>query len=527
MSQTSLITQLMQVLRHAPDTANPDDVTLLETHISWIILTGRIAYKLKKPVNLGFLDFTTLANRKHFCEEELRLNARLAADLYLGVETITGNAQQPVINGEGPVIDYAIRMRQFPQSAQLDKRLEQHLLLPADMEALGAMIARFHQQLPPAEANIDYGSVEQIHSDVGDNLSVIKDYFEATSSDTPDNPSLDDRQTLTAIEDWVKKQNQALDDVFAQRKQRGFIRECHGDLHLRNLIWLDDHPVAFDCLEFDESLRWIDVMCEIAFLVMDLMSRDQDALAYAFLNHYLQQTGDYQGLTVLPYYISYRAMVRAKVDALRHQQSGISPQELAATDTELHAYMNLALRISQPRRARLIITRGMSASGKSTISQVLSAQISAIRIRSDVERKRLYDLEATESAASAPDTGLYSKSISTKTYTTLLALAEHSLAAGFDVIVDAVFMHHTQRRVFQELAEHNNYDYVILEFTASPDTLRQRIVSRVKEASDADLTVLEHQLSQWQPLQTDETKYRIEVDTEQAIDIAAFAQKHL
>ena len=207
MSQTSLITQLMQVLRHAPDTANPDDVTLLETHISWIILTGRIAYKLKKPVNLGFLDFTTLANRKHYCGEELRLNARLAADLYLGVETITGTAQQPVINGEGPVIDYAIRMRQFPQSAQLDKRLEQHLLLPADMEALGAMIARFHQELPPAEANIDYGSVEQIHSDVGDNLSVIKDYFEATSSNIADGHSSNDRQTLTAIEDWVEKQN--------------------------------------------------------------------------------------------------------------------------------------------------------------------------------------------------------------------------------------------------------------------------------------------------------------------------------
>lgn len=524
MSQPELITQLMQTLRQSPETTKPEDVALLETHISWIILTGNVAYKLKKPVNLGFLDFSTLANRKHYCEEELRLNARLAADLYLDIVTINGTVDSPVINGDGPVIEYAIKMRQFPQSAQLDNRLKQQLLVPADMEALGDMLAKFHQQLPAASSYSEFGNLAQIHKDVNDNIAVLCEYFYATEKQRSASELSVDQQTIRSLGQWITAQNQVLDATFIQRKNDGYTRECHGDLHLRNLIWLDDHPVAFDCLEFDESLRWIDVMCEVAFLVMDLMSRDQHALAYAFLNQYLQQTGDYQGLTVLPYYISYRALVRAKVDALRHQQAGISAEELEATDTELHAYMDLALQISQPKQPRLIITRGMSASGKSTISKSLAAELGAIRIRSDVERKRLFDLAATDSAASEPNTGLYSKTISHQTYAKLLELAEQALAAGFDVIVDAVFMHHAQREVFQALAEAKGYGYVILEFTASADTLKKRVVEREREASDADLTVLEHQLGQWKELDASEVDYRHEVSTEKHVDVLQLAE---
>ena len=291
----TMVEQLMEHLRHTSPTLSPtlppdvaaDSVQLLETHISWIILTGKIAYKLKKPVNLGFLDFSTLDNRKHYCEEELRLNARLAADLYLGVVPITGTPEQPVINGDGPVIEYAIRMRQFPQSAQLDNRLQQGLLSTANIEALGDVMANFHQQLPPATPFCEYGDLSHIHLAVNDNLAVLNQYIYVTEKREDNGELSQDQQTLRSLGNWVSAQNQALESTFIQRKKDGFIRECHGDLHLRNLIWLDDHPVAFDCLEFDESLRWTDVMCEIAFLVMDLMSRDQHALAYAFLNQYL------------------------------------------------------------------------------------------------------------------------------------------------------------------------------------------------------------------------------------------------
>ncbi|PWQ93799.1 AAA family ATPase [Leucothrix arctica] len=509
--QPALIKNLLSNLRQSPETPSPDSVTLLETHISWIILTGSIAYKLKKPVDLGFLNFSTLAQRKYYCEEELRLNARLAPDVYLGVNTVNGSEDKPMIEGDGPVIEYAILMREFPQSAQLDNRLKQGLLSSENMEAIGTMLADFHLQLPPALLTNEYGDLAQIHQLVDDNITVLKAYLS------------DDETTLSSIEEWIDKQNKALAPFFIQRKQNGFIRECHGDLHLRNLIWIDDHPVAFDCLEFDESLRWIDVMCEVAFLVMDLLSRQQTALAYAFLNQYLQQTGDYAGLALLPYYISYRALVRAKIDALRDQQSGISPQEFKATETELHAYMDLALQISQYKQPTLIITRGLSASGKSSISKPLAAELGAIRIRSDVERKRLNNLKATDSAATTVETGLYSKQATQDTYHRLLEVTEQTLAAGFDVIVDAVFMHKAQRQSFQRLAEKMGYRFVILEFTASVELLKQRIVSRKKEASDADLNVLVHQLRQWQALDSDEANYCLEVSTEVPVDVNALA----
>ncbi len=515
-ASSTLAHRLIESLQHAAETTHPEQIHLLETHISQIILTGEIAYKIKKPVNLGFLDFRTLQQRKYYCEEELRLNARLAKALYLGIVTINGTPEKPVINGEGPVIEYAIRMRQFPQSAQLDNRLQQGLLTTENMEALGDMLAAFHQSLPAANHEIEYGDTAHILKNVDDNLTVLAGYFydDAHNTSKPNGGLSAEQQALARITDWVETQNAALEETFIQRRRDGFTRECHGDLHLKNLIWLDEQPIAFDCLEFDESLRWIDVMCEVGFLVMDLMSHQQNTLAYAFLNQYLQHTGDYAGLTVLPYYISYRAMVRAKVDTLRHQQAGISPQELKVADSELHSYLDLALHISEPRQPMLIITRGMSASGKSTISKPLAAELGAIRIRSDVERKRLYKLQATDSAANDIGTGLYSQAISAQTYDKLLSLTEQVLSAGFHVIVDAVFMHKAQRELFQRLAETKGYRFVILEFTASPDTLRERIVHRETGASDADLPVLEHQLKQWQTLDNEERKHQFVVNTE-------------
>ena len=498
-----LIKNLMANLQHGPEASKPNDVTLLETHISWVILTGSTAYKIKKPVNLGYLDFSALAQRQHYCEEELRLNDRLAEELYIGITPINGTEENPTINGDGPIIEYAIHMRQFPQSAQLDNRLEQKLLTPENMASLADLIATFHQRLPAADSQSEYGDVTAIQQAVDDNFKVLKEYFGTLPSHAEPQDLSEDQKTLDQLQDWVAKQNEALRPTFIQRKQNGFIRECHGDLHLRNLIWLDDHPIAFDCLEFDESLRWTDVMCEVAFLVMDLMSKQQTALAYAFLNQYLQHTGDYAGLALLPYYISYRALVRAKVDAQRHQQAGVSAHELEATDTELRAYMDLALQITQQQQPTLIITRGMSASGKSTITQPLASELGAIRIRSDVERKRMHGLEARESAASEPNTGLYTEQADIETYGQLLNLAEQTLSAGFDVIVDTVFMHKAQRI----------------------DTLRQRVKTREKEASDAGLTILEHQLSQWLPLQVDESSYRIEVNTESHVDMEALVKQ--
>jgi predicted kinase len=330
--------------------------------------------------------------------------------------------------------------------------------------------------------------------------------------------------SLSQLQQWSRSEFDRLEAVFAQRKQAGFIRECHGDMHLRNLIWLDGAPRAFDCIEFNPQLRWIDVISEVAFLMMDLQDRQQPRLANRFINSYLEATGDYAGLAVLPYYLCYRAMVRAKVDALRLEQSNITAKEKAHATTEFESYIELASHYTTQDKPRLIIMRGMSASGKSTVSLQLLEAIPAIRIRSDVERKRLFNIAATDRASSDVDTGIYTREASLQTYARLLELAEVIIEAGFNVIVDAAFLKYEQRVGFQQKADKLGVPYVIVEVTAPDDVLRQRITSREKGVSDADLSILEHQLSSREVMHASELGSAITLDTSETIDYGALIQ---
>ena len=316
-----------------------------------------------------------------------------------------------------------------------------------------------------------------------------------------------------------------LNKVFSQRKADGFVRECHGDMHLRNLAWVDGHPLVFDCIEFNPQLRWIDVISEIAFLVMDLQDRDQPRLAWRFLNTYLEHCGDYAGLKVLPFYLAYRAIVRAKVEVIRASQPGIAADEQAAVLKEFHAYLQLANNYTLATRPVLIITRGLSASGKSTVTQSLLEQLGAIRIRSDVERKRLYDVPAKTDARSGVGEGIYAAEAGRQTYDRLIELAGQVLAAGYTAIIDAACLKTEQVALFRKLAESSQVAFVILECTAPADMLRQRIAQRAKGVSDADRSVLEHQLSNWQELPKDEQAFRITVNTENPVNIESLIEQ--
>jgi hypothetical protein len=316
-----------------------------------------------------------------------------------------------------------------------------------------------------------------------------------------------------------------LDSDFKQRKHDGFIRECHGDMHLRNMVWLKEQAMAFDCIEFNAALRWIDVISEAAFLVMDLQDRQQQQFANHFLNSYLEITGDYAGLSVLSFYLAYRAMVRAKVNALRLEQENINAEEKKLARLEFESYLALALSYTQQSPPKLVIMRGLSASGKSTLSQQLVDMIGAIRIRSDVERKRMYDREHTGDTKSEVDQGIYTSQASEQTYSRLQELASHMIKSGYSVIVDAAFLKHEQRQPFQLLAESLGVRYHILEVTAPADTLRQRIIERKHDISDADLAVLEHQLSNWQPLHDCELISAITVNTAEPVDIDQLMEK--
>jgi aminoglycoside phosphotransferase family enzyme/gluconate kinase len=484
---------------------------LIETHISWVILAGDYAYKVKKPLDLGFLDFSTLEKRHFFCEEELRLNQRLAPSIYLAVIAITGTVRSPQLEGSGEAIEYAVKMVRFPQPAQLDRMLAEGRLKPGHLDAFARSIADFHRLAAVADENNPYGDLEHIRQPVEENFTQIRE-------------RITDPGTLAALarlECWSEDALSALQPVLQQRKAGGFIRECHGDMHLRNLAWINDVPVAFDGIEFNPNLRWIDVISEIAFLVMDLHDRGEMVLAQRFLNGYLERSGDYAGLAMMPFYLVYRALVRAKVAAIRLAQPGVMAGESEAAETEFVRYLRLAESYTGQRTPRLLLTRGLSGSGKTTLTQPLLERLPAIRIRSDIERKRLYGMRAEDSGHSAPAKGIYSAEVTEQTYRQLFSLAEGMLKAGYSVIVDATFLKRSQREPFRRLAQVEGVPFTVLDLNASADTLRQRLLQRKGDASDADQAVLAHQLAQYSPLDEDERKTSITVDTEAKVDITA------
>ena len=497
-----------------------DEIELLETHISWVILTGDIAYKIKKPVNFGFLDFSSLEKRRHFCQEELRLNRRFAPQLYLDVISITGSEEQPVINGDGEVLEYAVKMRQFPSDCLLSTRLDTGDLRELHMDWLAQVIADFHLQADVAETESEFGTPAAIDQPVSENFQQIRHQIQ--------DPDI--RLQLDSIEKWSTDTFSRLEPELRRRKQNGYIRECHGDLHLGNIILLHEKVIPFDCLEFNENLRWIDVLSEIAFLVMDLDDHQRPDLARRLLNKYLEQTGDYNSLAVLQYYKVYRAMVRAKVNALRLNQDGLDQQEIDSVLRECKNYITLGNLYITDRKPVLIIMHGFSGSGKTTISQLILEALPVIRIRSDVERKRLLkdqrpdssDEDKSHKINSGINEGIYSKESSSMTYDHLQMLAEDVILAGMSVIVDAAFLQAEQRKQFSQLASTLNVPFRIIDCHAEHSILKQRITERKtygSDASDATLDVLFHQLENHDPLTEDELSQSFTIDRTEAASI--------
>ncbi|MCR4303173.1 MAG: AAA family ATPase [Gallionella sp.] len=452
-----------------------------ETHISWVLLTGRDAYKIKKAVNLGFLDFSTLEARHFYCSEELRLNRRLAPDLYLDVIAIGGSPEHPAPGGK-PAIEYAVHMRRFPQTGLMDRMLARGRITPAHIDKLAAVIAGFHATLPPAHADSTHCALPAIQEAVLHNFEVIPQLLGAP----------DDLALLEAVHNASALEFTASLPLFRLRAAAGFVRECHGDLHLGNIVVLDDVPTPFDCIEFSAALRWIDVISEISFTVMDLLHRNRPQLAWRLLNAYLEITGDYQGCGVLRFYLAYRAMVRAKIAAIRAGQRGVAKakQELKSC----RSYLALAHDCLTRRRPALIITHGLPGSGKSTFAQIALERLGAIRIRSDVERKRLFGLAALADSESQTGAGIYSADATQRTYARLQDLARGLIAAGFPVIVDAAFLRHGERESFRALAQEMAVPFVIASVQASAAVLAERLEQRSRsgnDASEAGITVMQ------------------------------------
>ena len=330
---------------------------------------------------------------------------------------------------------------------------------------------------------------------------------------------------LEAIRAWSEQEHASRRECFIRRKAEGYVRECHGDLHLGNMALIHDRIVIFDCIEFSDQLRWIDVMSELAFVVMDLTDRNHSDLAYRLLNNYLEHTGDYVGLSVFRYYLVYRAMVRTKVAGIRLKQENAGAPQRVHSQKELKSYLLLAEQLTRPRPPALIIMHGFSGSGKTMISQKILEVMDAVRIRSDIERKRLFGLSPETRTGDESSSAIYGTDATQLTYSRLEELAGEILDSGFTVVVDATFLELVQRLRFKNVAERKQVPFLILDVAASNEMLIERVKHREEKGADvseATLKVLEHQLVHHEPFTPAE-----QPDVLQIINDQTFNSAHL
>ena len=508
-------------------------VRVVETHISWVVLAGEYAYKIKKPVDYGFVNYATLALRHSFCQEEFRLNQRLAPMLYLGVVAITQQDTTFAINGDGPVVEYAVKLKQFDESGLADRLLGQSRVTSGQIDQLAETLADFHGRAVRAATDSTYGSPSTILEAAEHNFAhlcrIAKEFQlepKPSQSGLAEMPKadvgVDTFGTLQALSLWTREQFRGIEGVFLARKKDGFIRECHGDLHSGNLVLIGGELVPFDCIEFSEDLRWIDCFSEIAFIFMDIEERGHTGLAWRLLNRYVEVSGDYAGLKTLVFYGVYRALVRAKVAALSAEQA-TDPGERSSRLAQCMRYLTYAAELRRRKQSTvLVITHGYSGSGKSFCAKALSECLPAIRIASDVERKRLAGLNAIDDSQSPIQSGIYTESMTRSTYQRLLCQADQGLRSGFNVILDATYLDASERRRCRELAERIGTRCLTLDFHAPEVVLTRRISERQRggvDPSEADVAVLARQMERADPLGAGELPLVIRVDTTQQPDI--------
>ncbi|MFJ3484714.1 AAA family ATPase [Pseudomonas sp. NPDC090202] len=474
---------------------------VIETHISWVLLTGPYVYKIKKPVNFGFLDFTSLSAREHFCQQELKLNQRLTDNLYLEVLPVTGSAEAPQLGGAGEAIEYVLKMRQFPQDGLLSTLQSKGELTTAHIDDMARQIAEFHLSAPKVPVEHPLGTAESVMAPVTQNFEQILPFLSEKA----------DLTQLQALEAWANTSFERLKPLLVQRKNEGFIRECHGDIHLGNATLIDGKVVIFDCIEFNEPFRMTDVYADLGFLAMDLEDRGLKSLSRRLVSQYLELTGDYAGLELLNFYKAYRAMVRAKV-ALFSLPADADHVQRATTLRQYRNYANLAESYSAIPSNFLAITHGVSAVGKSHVAMRLVEALGAVRLRSDVERKRLF----------ADSNDLYSADVSAATYTRLNELAAVVLHAGFPVVVDATYLKHAQRQATAQVAESTGAPFLILDCAAPKAVIAGWLAQRQAQnddPSDATMDVIEAQLASREPLTADEALRSRHVETNVSSDL--------
>jgi len=468
-----------------------DAVEVHQTHISVVFLAGPFAYKIKKAVNLGFLDFGTLVQRKHFCDEEVRLNRRLAPHVYLGVLPITGPSLR--FGGDGPALEWAVQMRRLPPDATLESRVMSDDVTPAQLRAIAMRLAAFHRGAERGKHVSAFGRFDVVAHHVRENFTQTVTHRGVTVD------TFVYERVRALMESQLAEQRTRIE----ARAERDVPCDTHGDLHLDHVyLFPEEAPpkdlVIIDCIEFADRYRYADPISDLAFLTMDLAFHGRRDLAQGFANAYIDASGDEEGRALLPMYAAYRAMVRAKVEAMKGTEAEIDVADRSKAEQRARAYWLLALgELAEAiKRPALILIAGLPGSGKSTLARFLAKRANFHVVRSDLIRKAL----ASDAGKADFEQGIYAKPWTERTYAELLKRAEQLLWKGERVIIDANFRDQELRTPFFDVATRWAVPVLFIHCTATPDVTRARLDERRGDASDADWEIYQQLAHSWQPV---------------------------
>ncbi|MEK7851850.1 MAG: AAA family ATPase [Deltaproteobacteria bacterium] len=481
---------------------NPAEVRIAETHISYLFFTGKYVYKIKKPVDFGFLDFTTLDKRRFFCRQEVRLNSRLSPDVYLGVEEIKETDGRLSFGGSGETVEYAVKMRELPREGMLTRLVSEGLATPELMDRIAFKIALFHREAETNHAIAEFGNISAIKKNIQENFiqtvhyigkSISKEQYDFISERT---------------KDFIEKNK----GVFARRKTEGKIRDCHGDMHMGSICIEGECVHIFDCIEFNDRFRYSDTAADIAFLTMDLEFNDRFDLSAALLKSYIRHSEDDDLPLLLRFYKSYRAYVRGKVISFLLDEEEVPEEQKKNALASAKGYFSLAY--SYLMQPTLIIMSGLMGTGKTAAARLLGEAIGAAIIRSDVVRKKLAGISQDEHRYDDYGKGIYIKEFSEKTYTEVHREALQYLVAGRPVILDASYRSRAERERAASIAREAGARFFIIECLCDEETVKFRLTGRMgeQEASDGRWELYKLQKSDFEEV-TDNEGRLIRIDT--------------
>ena len=485
-----------------------DRVELVQTQMSFVFLTGDYVYKIKKPVNLGYLDYSTLGKRHYYCQREVELNQRLCPETYLGVVPIVRTEKNITIGGKGKTIEYAVKMRQLPPEKMLSALLSNNKVSPEMIDRVAQKLAEFHKKAETSYNIGTFGSFDTVRVNTDENFRQTEKYIGITISP----------EKYRRINDYTSRFIERNTMLFQKRIAGGKIRDCHGDLRAAH-ICVTNGICIYDCIEFNDRFRYCDVASEVAFLAIDLDHYGRADFSHSFVEAYVNSSHD-NGLTqILGFYKCYRAYVRGKVESFKLDDPYIDEAEKRQTMEVAVSYFDLAGFYIRPKPV-LFITAGLTGTGKTVLARALAKRTGAVVISSDITRKRLADIPPAEHRFAKFGEGIYTGEFSRLTYDTMFAEARGYLSKGNSVILDASFIKTEERQKAQNLAQETNADYFILECNLAEDQIRQRLTRRLEEGtvSDGRWEIFESQKKNFEPVVGIPSKNHVIMDASKPVD---------